>query len=151
MLFIIMISLDFRILRFQSYKSHSAISSQLLMATFQSSWSSNSNQASCLQCSCKPLVIVRLWNLGYKSQKTCWHLKATTSAASEGSLTANGKTAARMQVSSLRQKPPWEQIKHQLRWSGHCVWMTNERLHKKVVYSQLSKGQRTPGGQRKTL
>ncbi len=40
-------------------------------------------------------------------------------------------------------------IKHQLRWSGHCVRMSNERLPKKVLYSQLSQGHRTRGGQRK--
>ena len=40
-------------------------------------------------------------------------------------------------------------IKHQLRWSGQCVRMSVERLPKKVLYSQLSQGQRTREGQRK--
>ena len=36
--------------------------------------------------------------------------------------------------------------KHQLRWTGH---VTHTRLPKQVLYSQLSIGHRSPGGQKK--
>uniref|UniRef100_H2ZZZ1 Uncharacterized protein n=1 Tax=Latimeria chalumnae TaxID=7897 RepID=H2ZZZ1_LATCH len=40
-------------------------------------------------------------------------------------------------------------IQHQLQWTGHCVLMPDVHLPKQLLYSQLSQGQRTRGGQRK--
>ncbi len=40
-------------------------------------------------------------------------------------------------------------IKSQLRWSGHVVRMTEERLPKQMFYSQLKEGARRRGGQKK--
>ena len=40
-------------------------------------------------------------------------------------------------------------IKNQLRWSGHVVRMSDTRLPKQIMYSELETGKRTHGGQRK--
>jgi len=40
-------------------------------------------------------------------------------------------------------------IKSQLRWAGHLVRMTKDRLPKQVFYCQLKEGKRTRGGQKK--
>uniref|UniRef100_H2ZVI6 Uncharacterized protein n=1 Tax=Latimeria chalumnae TaxID=7897 RepID=H2ZVI6_LATCH len=40
-------------------------------------------------------------------------------------------------------------IQHQLQWTGHCMHMPDVHLPKQLLYSQLSQGQRTRGGQRK--
>ena len=37
----------------------------------------------------------------------------------------------------------------QLRWSGHLVWMADDRIPKDVFYGELGAGHRTRGGQRK--
>ena len=37
----------------------------------------------------------------------------------------------------------------QLRWSGHVVRMDDERLPKRMFYSELAEGKRAVGGQRK--
>ncbi|KAJ8412669.1 hypothetical protein AAFF_G00116200 [Aldrovandia affinis] len=40
-------------------------------------------------------------------------------------------------------------MQHQLRWTGHVIRMSNTRLPKQILYSQLKEGQRAPGGQKK--
>ncbi|XP_076068416.1 uncharacterized protein LOC143040860 [Oratosquilla oratoria] len=40
-------------------------------------------------------------------------------------------------------------IKSQLRWSGHVVRMSDDRLPKQIFYSQLKEGNRKKGGQKK--
>ena len=39
--------------------------------------------------------------------------------------------------------------KHQLRWTGHVVRMSDTRLPKQLLYSELTAGQRAPGGPKK--
>ncbi|KAI8490935.1 hypothetical protein Bbelb_313540 [Branchiostoma belcheri] len=40
-------------------------------------------------------------------------------------------------------------MRSQLRWSGHCVRMPDNRLPKQILYGQLEQGTRAKGGQRK--
>ncbi|KAI8516668.1 hypothetical protein Bbelb_052490 [Branchiostoma belcheri] len=40
-------------------------------------------------------------------------------------------------------------MRSQLRWSGHCVRMPDNRLPKQILYGQLEQGTRARGGQRK--
>ena len=40
-------------------------------------------------------------------------------------------------------------MQNQLRWTGHCVRMPDSRLPRHVLFSQLTHGLRTRGGQRK--
>ena len=40
-------------------------------------------------------------------------------------------------------------MQNQLRWTGHCVRMPDSRLPRQVLFSQLTHGLRTRGGQRK--
>jgi len=40
-------------------------------------------------------------------------------------------------------------VKRQLKWSGHVVRMDDNRLPKKIMYSELNTGNRSHGGQRK--
>ncbi|KAI0226435.1 hypothetical protein LSAT2_023019 [Lamellibrachia satsuma] len=42
-------------------------------------------------------------------------------------------------------------VQNQLRWTGHCVRMPGSRLPRQVLFSQLTHGLRTCGGQRKRL
>ena len=37
----------------------------------------------------------------------------------------------------------------QLRWAGHLVWMSDNRLPKQLFYGELSEGKRSAGGQKK--
>ena len=40
---------------------------------------------------------------------------------------------------------------NQPRWAGHCIRMSNNRLPRQVLFTQLTHGTRTRGGQRKQI
>ena len=40
-------------------------------------------------------------------------------------------------------------MQHQLRWAGHLVRMSEDRIPKRLLYSELEQGKRSHGGQRK--
>ena len=40
-------------------------------------------------------------------------------------------------------------MQNQLRWSGHCIWKSDNRVPRQVLFEQLIHDTRTRGGQRK--
>ena len=83
--------------------------------------------------------------MGYISMSHEDH-EEIANVAAESFFESDGKIAPPMPVSSWR---PIHLVLNHLRWTGHCVRMSDSRLPRQVLFVQLTHAMRTRGGQRK--